>query len=61
MSTPTHHYSERYRLRAVCGQVADGVNHTNESAPILRAMVDLGHFEVCSTCLATLDEQAPHD
>ncbi|GAB7005798.1 hypothetical protein JCM18899A_32710 [Nocardioides sp. AN3] len=52
----TYHYSEPYRLRAVCGQVADGVNHTNEAAPVLRAMADRGRFDICPGCLAAVSE-----
>lgn len=52
----THHLGATFP-QAVCGQVADGKHHTNEIAAVLRAMFDVGGFDICLTCVTAALEQ----
>jgi len=55
----THHYAEVGTL-AVCGQLADGINHTTHSAPVVRSLAArsrpnvVGFIDVCPICFAAV-------
>lgn len=53
----TYHLADSHRLRAACGQLPDGIDHTTATAGVVRGMASLVPARVCPACLAAAREQ----